>query len=91
MATCWPFNPDSLTLSGNPVPVTPKVEYSEGKSMGNFSLSENGVLVYRGAFSSPLRMIWLDRSGKQLGTLGDPGNYNAARLSPDGRSVVLTR
>jgi eukaryotic-like serine/threonine-protein kinase len=86
-----PFDPDHLTLSGNPVPVAPKVEYLEGKSMGNFSVSQNGVLVYRTDYSSPVRLAWLDRSGKQLATLGDQGHYVVGRLSPDGRTVVLTR
>ena len=86
-----PFDPDRLTLSGNPVPVAPKVEYYEGKSLGNFSVSENGVLIYRNSFSSPSRLVWLDRTGKQLATLGDPGNYAGGRLSPDGRTIVIPR
>jgi eukaryotic-like serine/threonine-protein kinase len=86
-----PFDPDHLTLSGNPVPVAPKVEYYDGKSLGNFSVSQNGVLVYRSAYSTPSRLIWLDRTGKQVATLGDPGNYGIARLSPDGRTVVISR
>ena len=86
-----PFDPDHLTVSGNPIPVAPKVEYYEGKSQGNFSVSENGVLVYRSAFSSPSRLVWLDRTGKQVSTLGDQGKYGLARLSPDGRNVVMYR
>jgi Tol biopolymer transport system component len=86
-----PFDPDRLTLSGNPIPVAPKVEYYDFKSLGNFSVSQNGVLVYRGAYSSPSRLVWLDRSGKQLGTIGDPGNYGLGRLSPDGRTIVISR
>jgi Tol biopolymer transport system component len=86
-----PFDPDRLTLSGNPVPVAPKVEYYEFKSLGNFSVSENGVLVYRSAYSTPSRMVWIDPSGKQLATLGDQANYGLGRLSPDGRMVVISR
>jgi Tol biopolymer transport system component len=86
-----PFDPDHLAVSGNPIPVAPKVEYYEAKSLGNFSVSENGVLVYRSTFSSRSRLVWLDRSGKQLGSLGDQGNYGLGRLSHDGRSVVLSR
>jgi Tol biopolymer transport system component len=71
--------------------VAPKVEYFEGKSQGDFSVSQNGVLVYRNAYSSPNRLVWLDRTGKQVATLGDPGNFGSGRLSPDGRTVVLTR
>ena len=86
-----PFDPDHLILRGNPVPVAPKVEYSDSRSRADFSVSENGVLVYRNAFSSPTRLVWLDRTGKQLATLGDPGKYAFGRLSPDGRTVVISR
>jgi Tol biopolymer transport system component len=86
-----PFDPDHLTVSGNPVPVAPNVEYSEFKALGNFSVSQNGVLVYRSAFSSPSRLLWLDRTGRQVDTLGDPGKYGSGRLSPDDRTVVLSR
>ena len=77
-----PFDPDRLALSGNPVPVAPRIEYWEAKSQGNFSVSQNGVLVYRSAYASPSRLVWLDRSGKQLATIGEPANYGLARLSP---------
>jgi eukaryotic-like serine/threonine-protein kinase len=86
-----PFDPDRLAVSGNPVPVAPKVEYYEARSQGNFSVSDNGVLVYRSAHSSPIRLAWLDRSGKQVATLGEPGNYGLPRLSPDGRTLVIPR
>jgi Tol biopolymer transport system component len=36
-------------------------------------------------------MVWIDPSGKQLGTLGDQANYGLGRLSPDGRMVVISR
>jgi eukaryotic-like serine/threonine-protein kinase len=86
-----PVDPNHLAVSGNPVPVAPKVEYSEAKSQGNFSVSENGVLVYRNAYSTPSKLVWLDRSGKQVATLGEPGNYGLPRLSPDGRTVAIPR
>jgi Tol biopolymer transport system component len=35
--------------------------------------------------------VWLDRTGKQVAALGDPGNYLLGRLSPDGRTVVIPR
>ena len=86
-----PFDPGRLTASGNPVPIANKVEYFEGKSQGDFAVSQNGILVYRSAYSSPSRLVWLDPSGKQVATLGEPGNYFSPRLSPDGRTVVLSR
>jgi eukaryotic-like serine/threonine-protein kinase len=86
-----PFDPGRLSVSGNPVPVAPKVEYIEAKSRGNFSVSENGVLVYRSAYSSPSRLVWLDHNGKQVATLGEPAIYGWMRFSPDGRRLVVAR
>ena len=86
-----PFDADRLVLNGNPVPAAPRIEYWEAKSQGDFSVSQNGVLVFRSAYASPSRLVWLDRGGKQLATIGEPANYGPARLSPDGRTIVTTR
>ena len=86
-----PFDPGSGSLKGSPVPVSPKLDYSETKGKGNFSVSNNGILVYRAAFSVASSFVWLDRDGKQLGNLGESGFYSFARLSPDGRTVSLSR
>jgi Tol biopolymer transport system component len=47
--------------------------------------------VARPAFSLPSRLIWLDRNGRHLSNLGEPGPYGFPRLSPDGRLVALAR
>jgi Tol biopolymer transport system component len=78
-------------LKGNPVPVVSGVEYFPPKSLGNFSVSENGLLVYRAAYQSHSKFTWLDRSGRQLGSVGEPGVYFAGRLSPDGHTVAVSR
>jgi eukaryotic-like serine/threonine-protein kinase len=53
------------------------------------AVSENGLLVY----GSPveLQLTWVDRSGKVLGTVGEPGFLNSPRLSPDARKVAFNR
>jgi Tol biopolymer transport system component len=78
-------------LKENPVPVASGVEYFLPKSLGNFSVSENGPLVYRAAYQSPSKFAWLDRSGKQLGSVGELGVYFVGRLSPDGHTVAISR
>jgi len=86
-----PFDPDSLTVSGNPIPIAPKVEFYDFKALGNFSVSDNGVLVYRNSYRTPSRFVWLDRAGKQVGTLGEAGDYIGGRLSPDGKMMAVSR
>ena len=49
-------------------------------------MSANGVMVYRrNVGEGASELIWVDRSGKILGKVGDPGGYFGPRLSPDGR------
>jgi Tol biopolymer transport system component len=35
------------------------------------------------------RLIWVDRQGNTVGSLGDPGHYWTLRVAPDGRSAVV--
>lgn len=56
----------------------------------NLAVSASGQLLYSAANTSG-QFTWLDRGGKRLGVLGEPGEYAAFRLSPDGRRVVAAR
>jgi Tol biopolymer transport system component len=74
----------TLSLSGEPAPI------AEGLfSTSAFSVSENGTLSYQtGALVQPSQLLWLDRSGKVLGTQGKPDNYAIIALSPDGQRLA---
>ncbi len=37
----------------------------------------------------PSRLVWVDRAGNQVGSLGEVGGYWYARISPDGRRVAV--
>lgn len=86
-----PFDPDHQAVRGVPVPVAGQVEFSIGKSLGNFSVSQNGGLVYRPDYSPKYQMSWLDRNGGEAGKLGEPDYYSGASISPDGRRILVTR
>jgi Tol biopolymer transport system component len=86
------FNADTLQLTGEAVPVAERVGRYQNSGHSNFSVSETGVLVYRGNLSSAdSQLVWFDRAGKQLGTVGTPAGYAAIRLSPDDKHVALQR
>ena len=36
-------------------------------------------------------MVWYDRAGKRLGTVGEPGTYGVLKLSPDQKQLVVDR
>jgi eukaryotic-like serine/threonine-protein kinase len=86
-----PFDPDHQVLRGVPVPLAGQVEFSIGKSLGNFSVSQTGGLVYRPDYSPKYQMVWLDRNGGEAAKLGAPDYYSGASISPDGRQVLVTR
>jgi Tol biopolymer transport system component/DNA-binding winged helix-turn-helix (wHTH) protein len=79
-----PFDPRSWVLSGDAIPVARSVYQFVGGA-ADFSVSEHGVIAYQ-SFVSRSHLAWVDRAGRELGTIG-PANVNvkAARLSPDGK------
>ena len=56
-----------------------------------FSASSEGTLVFRsGTEGSAQRLVWFDRSGKEIGTVGSPSQYSNPALSPDGTQAAVT-
>jgi Tol biopolymer transport system component len=49
------------------------------------------MLVYPPQTNSLSELRWRDRTGKQLGSLGAPGDYYTPRISVDGKRVAFTR
>ncbi len=86
-----PFDPGHLSVRGVPVPVVAHVEFATGKSLGNFSVSQGGTLIYQRDFTPKKQIIWIDRNGVEVAKAGEPDYFFAAALSPDGRQILLTR
>lgn len=87
---CQPFDEDRLELSDEAVPVAEQVQFDLSFGKAAFSLSENGLLVYQtGTVVGGRQLVWFDRSGKRLGTLGKYGEYFTPRLSPDGKRLAI--
>src|SRR3984885_3851294 len=84
-----PFDAHRLELSGEAVPIAEQV--GSYLDYGFFSASNNGVLVYRSDAGQVYQLTWLDRQGKVLATVAEPGRYNSMALSPDGRRVAVSR
>ena len=83
-----PFDARRLATAGDAVPAAERVGHHPYSSQGIFSLSDNGVLVYQVGIGLGKRQLsWLDRSGNNLGPFGDPGDFGAMYLSPDGKHL----
>jgi eukaryotic-like serine/threonine-protein kinase len=78
---------------GDPLPLAGQVVPDLG---GYFSVAlsaaASGPVAYRPS-AGERQLVWLDRSGRQIGTVGNPdaAQPTSIRLSPDGHTVALYR
>ena len=89
------FDPTRLALSGNPFRVADQISLLIGFPAA-VSASTTGTLIFRrgspGPMFLPRQLVWFDRSGNELGKIGDPEpGPGSVALSPDGRQVILSR
>jgi Tol biopolymer transport system component len=86
-----PFEPDSLGVSGDPVAVAQNIWINPTVARAGFSVSNTGTLTFRiGVPSAPTQLTWLDRSGRELGKVGEPNDQTSLELSPDGARAVVS-
>ena len=82
------FDPEGLAVKGDPVPVGERVIFDSNGASG-FSMSSTGTLVYlSGAVAANSDLIWVDRNGREIGKVGEPGAYRDLALSPDETRIV---
>jgi serine/threonine protein kinase len=85
-----PFDEKAVTISGDAIPVADTVQYFPQTANALFSVSQNGLLLYQAGSSQVLaQMVWIDRTGRELGPLGAPGDLANPRISPDGKRVAV--
>jgi eukaryotic-like serine/threonine-protein kinase len=83
-----PFKASSLKVTGEPVPLAENMG-AQGNGLADFSVSDDGVLVYRAGLSTDDRLVWMDRSGKELSEVGGAGHYGTTSLSPEGTRLAM--
>jgi len=83
-----PFDADKLELTGEPVPLAPNVSANGERAF--FSVSNDGLLVYRSGQSGADRLIVsVNRKGDSLEQIGPPGQYREFTLSPDNSRLAF--
>jgi Tol biopolymer transport system component len=87
-----PFDARRVSVEGDAFPVAEEVFFFQGASLGAFSASAAGVLVYHpsalGAGASTL--TWVDRAGRRLSQLGAPEGLAQVALSPSGNRAAVS-
>jgi Tol biopolymer transport system component len=84
------FDPSTGTLRGEAQSLSSGVVDDVSTWHMDASASNNGLLVLGSGGSADWQLVWMDRNGKQMGTIADKlTNLQTAKLSPQGDRVAL--
>ena len=76
------FDATTAVAAGEPAAIAEPVRYFYSTGATTFATShKGGVLVYQSHAESG-RLAWLDRSGRELGVIGDPAATSASGFRP---------
>ena len=87
-----PFDAARATVTGDPIPV-PQAVLAGNSLYPPFSVSAAGVLAHRAGVASRRQLVWVDRAGKVLASIGKPDENSLANLAlaPGGQRVAVNR
>jgi len=88
-----PFDPNTLELTGDPIPLTESPTYHAGRGRADFSVSNDGTVAQTTGQSTDdatrTSTEWLDRAGNPADGPDIQGDIQGLRLSPDGSQLAL--
>jgi serine/threonine protein kinase len=87
------FDASRGTLTGEAIPLADQIQVSEVSAFlrtGSFSVSETGALVYQADAAGGSDLVWFDRTGHELGRLGDRAKYLDVSLSPNSMLAAVS-
>jgi len=85
----WRFDGRAAKLAGDPIPAFENVFYATEDNRLGASATEKRLAYI--SWPQSRKLAWIDRKGRELGTLGDVGGYADVRISPDGRRVAVSK
>lgn len=83
------FDPERLALDGTARQIHDQFPAANTAGVTGFSASMH-VLIVETAAPQVHRLTWIDRGGRELGTVGPASNLDSFALAPDERRVLAT-
>src|SRR4029077_4271661 len=81
-----PFDVKRLEVRGEPTVIADNIyNVAIGGGVAAFSVSHNGIMAYFKGSGLLSQFEWKDRTGKTVGSVGTPGEYQRPQLAHDGR------
>jgi Tol biopolymer transport system component len=90
MLVAYPFDEKDATVKDRPVRVAESVPVGAPPGYAPIAVSANGLLAYSSTHLHGRELVWLDRSGQRLGTVGPAGDYSTPDLSPDEKRIAVS-
>jgi eukaryotic-like serine/threonine-protein kinase len=84
------FDPGKATITGSTAVIANAVAFQPSTYWVALTAATNGTLIYNTSAEAALSVLtWMDRTGKQLGQIGEPAVQCNPSLSPDGSRVAV--
>src|SRR5262249_14776479 len=84
-----PFDAERLQVAGEAAVIAQRVMLN-GMSYPNFSVTETALAYWKAKEFGQSQLVWFDRQGKSLGSVGQAGLYQDPGLSPDEKQVAIS-
>ena len=89
------FDTAALRVEGDPFSVAANVAAPTDTRYPTvwpqFASSANGVLTYQDTGTASKELVWFDRSGRRLSTVGEAADYSNLALSPNEELLAISR
>jgi eukaryotic-like serine/threonine-protein kinase len=85
------FDLSRLRLTGEPTALVEHVAFYPFFARADFSVSQNGTLVYGSPIPQTTQLAWFDRAGNQLEQVAEGGGWEWPALAPDEKSIAAGR
>jgi hypothetical protein len=85
------FDLRDFTVKGEPADLATGIQYVRQVKRAAFAGSNNSLLFVQGSPEGAVgfsRLLWFDRTGKELGLLDKPGVYGNVAIAPNARTVA---
>ena len=85
-----PFDVSAAKVSGRTTAIANSVGFQPSTYWAALAISANGTVIYNTGVGAALSVLtWMDRSGRELGRIGDPAILANPTLSPDDSRVAV--
>ncbi len=84
-----PFDPNSLSFSGERLTIAEQVGNFSRTGNAYFSVSADGEVLAYATGGSKSRLVLLDEKGSEQAAIGEPNDYMLPRFSPDGNKLAI--